>query len=203
MKKQELEAARMFFISLYSKSIQMVDCTGSEVSLVNAEARMAEEWPVIALTLPRMFENVEFINGKFLMISHPMTHELFDDKPCTHYYTERAHLDHRAQYKNDFGLQFKAWTMMRREKKYDVGKVTFEISLYDMLFSMHFENKEFKHGHITDGKVDCWGSYANMYSLVAKQGIVAMLSSMYNFAKYSRYLTYDAKEKEEYAGKSY
>ncbi len=198
MNSAELEASRLFFTSLYSKSLQVVFCKSSEVCLEDAEKRLEAEWPILKNIIPKMFEKCHFVDGKFEMVTHPMIHELFDEEDCGHYKEDRDYKSMVSSGGYDKDKLFHAWSYTRRDSKYDVGRATFSITLIDYAFKIFFEKEDFVHGHITEGKVNCWGAYPHMHSAIANQGITAAITMMYNFAKYSRYLTYDAKDKEEY-----
>ncbi len=169
---------RAFFTTFTSRCIQAADCTKMDDALIKARSLVAEQEPMIDSFLDKFVKEWEVTEHGLTITTKPIIHELYIDK----------REDQQRIYSSDF-------IHKKRENKYDIGSAIIHIPLESLAPLIRFENRDFVHGHINDGRISCWGEYENIQRCVLKGGPLTALTSMFAFCKYSRYGSHTLEEK--------
>ena len=174
---------RAFFVTFTSKCIQSSTCCKIDDALSKARSIVQSQEDDLESFFKHFITKWEVNKDGITMTTKPILHELFIDKT--------GEID--CVYAGKFPKN-------AREEKYDAGKATIKINGESLRPTIKFSNNEFVHGHLyhdDSGEISCWGAYGDIKSAVNASGPVAALTSMYAFAKMSRYGTHLKSEIEE------
>lgn len=161
---------KSFFVTFTSHCIQAADCTKMEFALPKARGMVQDQESSLDSFLKNFVEEWDVTSQGITLITKPIRHELFYDSMVPSHYA--------------------GWPHNKRNNKYDAGRAIINIPIPQLNPNLSFENKDFVHGHITGGRINCWGKYKSIQETVLREGPLTALSAMYGFCKYSRYGTY-------------
>jgi hypothetical protein len=151
-----------------------------EDALPKARAMVDDQEDSLDSFLKSFVKEWDVSSDGLTITTKPIKHELFYDGEVDHHYVRIEGV--RAK---EYGFP-----MNRRTAKYDIGGAIIFLPMNCLIPVIRFENQDFEHGHITDGRINCWNKYKNIQTTVLRDGPIAAISTMYGFCKYSRYGSY-------------